>query len=166
MEPLVPHILQVISAALNAREEEAARDSILAVADVAEASPKFLRKHMDMVTSSMIQIAATSALDDSTRTAATEFVLSLCENAGGMVRKSRKVVAEALQLSLRLLCEVEDNEDWGTAEQADGFGDSLPDELSELGDQAVDRLARALGGKQTLEVSVNLRACISVHTSA
>lgn len=148
---MVPMMLQVLGAILNV-DELVARDALTALIDVAELQPTFLRSHMDQVGQAMLAITASEVLDAETRQLAAEFLLGLCENAAGMVRKCKWLVEALLPLGVQLLGEVEDDPDWGGQADAGATDDMLDEgeELEEVGARVIDGLAKALGGKAVL----------------
>jgi hypothetical protein len=154
-EALIPKQLQVISAALNDGEELGAREALQALLEIADVQPNFLRKNLVPVGEAMLTIAGTEDLDASTRQLGLEFLVTLAERSGGMMRKQMHLMKEAIPMAVTFICDVEEDEEWASREEPEGaFGDAQEgDELSAFGEQAIDRLSVALGGKAVMPVT-------------
>ena len=78
-----------------------------------------------------------------------EFVIALAESASGMMRKCKGQLNEFIVL-LKICADIGDSEfaEWAVEQNEESFGDGCEeDEFAEVGEQAFDRLARAIGGK-------------------
>lgn len=151
------HALQIIEALLKAGDEATFREVLSVLVQVAELHPKFFRNNLDDVGRAMIFISSTQDLDADTRELAVEFLLSLAENAGGMVRKSQYIVQSVVPLVIQMMCEVEDDEQWVTKfDDPETFTESNDAEnnISETGAAAIDRLSSSLGGSAVLPVAI------------
>lgn len=90
------------------------------------------------------------SLEEQTRSMAAEVLLTLAENAPGMMRKEPSFVISFLPACLRWVCLVEEDEDWYTSATPD---DQDNEALHAIAEQALDRVARALGGKAILPIT-------------
>jgi len=144
---MIPLMVQVLTEALNAQDEEAARTAIEEFISVAEEAPKFFRKHLDPMTQMSIQIVTATNLEDETRFLAVELLVTLAEQAPAMMRKQTTFLQNIVPLALQLMLVVEevDMAEWNST--ADD--DDNDTELSSLdvGKDCLDRLALSLGGK-------------------
>jgi len=154
-QSMVPLMLQTIGVALNAGDEDAAQDAVRRLIDVAEEHPRFLRKQLPDVVNAMMQIAETDSLDEGTRSLAAEFLVTLCEareKAPGMMRKLPQFVQRLFGCCMSFLLDIEDDPAWHAAEdekdENEGEG-----ELFEFGQECLDRIAIALGGKTLVPVA-------------
>lgn len=154
-QPMVPLLLAAVGQALNAGDEVTAQEAVERLIEIAEEHPRFLRKQLPDVASAMLQIAETDALDEGTRRLAAEFLVTLCEareKAPGMMRKLPQFVHRLFGCCLSFLMDIEDDPAWHTAEdekmENEGEG-----ELFEFGQECLDRLALALGGKTMVPVA-------------
>ena len=149
--PLVPALMNTLSGLLSGGNELSARDALEALVSVAEAQPTFWRTHLPLVWNAMCTVSSHQALEPETRTMALELLLAICEQAGGMVRKHTALIEQLVQVVMTVLCQVDDVDVsvWSTAEENEAtYGDSLDeDEISNIAEQALDRLATSLGGK-------------------
>lgn len=105
----------------------------------------------------MVFISSTQGLDSDTRELAVEFLLSLAENAGGMVRKSQYIVQSVVPLVIQMMCEVEEDEQWVSKfDDPETFTESndAENDISETGAAAIDRLSTSLGGSAVLPVAI------------
>ncbi len=85
---------------------------------------------------------------------ALEFVLSLCESASEMLRKHMDTIERVMHLAAQFACHVADDPAWAGKEDdftnTQGFADDATDDataMTALGDDALDRIARAIGGR-------------------
>lgn len=154
---LIGPMLRIIEGLLKAGDEATFREVLSMFVQVAELHPKFFRDHLEDVGRAMIFISSTQDLDADTRELAVEFLLSLAENAGGMVRKSQSIVQSVVPLVIQMMCEVEDDAAWVTKfDDPVTFTESTDAEnsVSETGAAAIDRLSSSLGGAAVLPVAI------------
>ena len=154
---LVPSMLKVLHGALDGGNEAASCEALQALIEIAEEQPKLVRDHLEQVTTTMATVVSAASLEDETRQLAMEFLVRLAENAGGMVRKNKTFVETVLvPLSISLIAQGVDADfdlaAWNAAvntvdegQYADADRDS--EHLAQVGEEAVDRIATALGGK-------------------
>ena len=149
--PLVPALMNTLSGLLSGGNELSARDALESLVSVAEAQPTFWRAHLPLVWNAMCTVSGHQALEPETRTMAMELLLAICEQAGGMVRKHTNLIEQLVQIVMSVLCQVDDVDvqEWSNSEENEAtYGDSLDeDEISNIAEQAMDRLATSLGGK-------------------
>eukprot|EP00736_Rhodelphis_marinus_P007337 Rmarinus@m.1215 len=143
---LMPSMLAVLQSMLADNSVDDANNSIKLLIEIAEAEPKFVRKHMAPVTTTFINIAAAQQLDEATRQLAVEFLVSLAENAPAMCRKHREFASSLIHVALEMMLELEDDSDW--YERNDNEDDDMNDSNFAVGQEALDRLALRLGGKK------------------
>lgn len=142
-QQLIPIMLGTISTALNEQKEEDAQTAIELFVDLAELDPTFLRPCLASVVQAMMTIASHTSLEDATRQLGVEFLITLCESKPTMLRKLPKFVENLIPIVLKFMLDLEDDEDWN--EQSDE--DNIDIANSDVGEEALDRLALALGGK-------------------
>jgi len=150
-QSLIPAMLQTISSALQANDEGEVRSALEVFVEIAESQPKFLKKSVVPCVEGMIQIASNSDLEDPTRHLALEFLLTVAENAPVTACKfdppgfCHAVVPVALKMMLEIECDTaEELAEWEAQEE-----DDEDTEITnyDVGEEALDRLAIALGGK-------------------
>jgi len=154
-QAMVPLLLGVLSDALNAGDEVAANVAVERLIEVADEHPRFLRRQINEVAGAMIKIAEAQSLDDGTRRLAAEFLVTLCEareKAPGMMRKLPQLVQQLFNCCVMFLLEIEDDPEWHTAED-EKTEDAGETELFEFGQECLDRIAIAIGGKSLLPVA-------------
>ncbi|KNC50497.1 importin beta-3 [Thecamonas trahens ATCC 50062] len=147
-EPLLPAMLEIVSDGLNSGVEDHAMKAIQFFIDISEFTPKALRPALDHVVNAMLQIATTEKLLHQTRQLALEFLTKICESAPAMMRKFDKFMDNVLPVCLTMMVAVEDSPGWQEHEDEDEFEIGI----SDFGEQALDRLAVALGGNTVLPV--------------
>eukprot|EP00040_Diaphanoeca_grandis_P033046 m.201493 g.201493 ORF g.201493 m.201493 type:complete len:1122 (-) comp32797_c1_seq1:134-3499(-) len=150
--PLLQCVIQVIMAACSNNNESSAQSGLESLIELAELEPKFFRSAMPLVIESLTQIGSAKTLDDGTRRLAIEVLLELCEEAAPMVRKYPALVEKLVPLFLEMCMEFEDDEEWSKIDD-----DDIGDEESNctFGEQSLDRLAIAMGGKAVLPIAFN-----------
>jgi hypothetical protein len=151
----VPALLAVVGAALNAGDELAAQQAVELLIEVADEHPRFLRRQLPAAVDAMLQIAESEALDEGTRRLATEFLVTLCEareKAPGMMRKLPNLVHRLFACCVAFLLDIEDDPAWHAAED-ERDAEEGEGELYDFGQQCLDRLALALGGKTLVPVA-------------
>ena len=153
---LVPSMLKVLHAALDSGNEAASCEALQALIEIAEESPKLVREQIQLVAQTMATVVGAASLEDETRQLAMEFLVRLAENASGMVRKNKSFVETVLvPLAIGLIAQGTEEDfdaaEWNAAaETAEGSyadADADAEHLSRVGEEAVDRIAIALGGK-------------------
>ena len=151
---LVPLMLQAISDALAAGDEAEVRTALEVFVEIAESQPKFLRRNVVECVQGMIAISSNADLEDATRHLALEFLLTIAENAGPTARKigtfCQQVVPVALGMMLEIECDTaEELAQWEQEEE-----DEEDTEITnyDVGEEALDRLAIAMGGKAMVPV--------------
>ena len=118
-----------------------------------EQHPTFFRPFMAPCLDAMVAIVQHAAFRRTTRLFAMEFMLSLCESAPDMLRKHLAQIETMLRTAAMFVCHVPDEPDWASKEDDLTNSQSLldvPDDASAMaaiGDDAFDRIARAIGGR-------------------
>ncbi|KAI9907041.1 hypothetical protein PsorP6_004517 [Peronosclerospora sorghi] len=154
---LVNPMLRIIERLVNAGDEVIFREVLSALVQIAEVHPKFFRSSLDDVARAMIFVCLAHELDTETRELSLEFLISLCENAGGMVRKSQFIVSNVVPLAIQLMCEVEEDETWVQKfDDPDTFpvANDAENSISDAAAAAIDRLSSSLGGNAVLPVAI------------
>ncbi|POM61960.1 Importin-like protein, partial [Phytophthora palmivora] len=141
---IIGPMLRIIEVLVNSGDEVAFREVLSALVQIAEVHPKFFRNSLDDVARAMIFVCSSQELDSETRELALEFLISLCENAGGMVRKSQFIVTNVVPLVIQLMCEVEEDETWVQKfDDPETFTEAndADNSISDAGAAAIDRLS-------------------------
>lgn len=115
--------------------------------EIAEIAPKFLKSVLDQVFELCIHILMHNE-STSRKHLALEVIVTLAENASGMIRKNAaKYVPLIVPQILAMMVDLDDDPEWSVQ-------DEIEDEDEEsnpiTGESAMDRLACALGGKTML----------------
>jgi len=140
-------MFETVSAALNARKEEEALEALQILVELADLEPTFLRPHLITVVNAMLTIANTNQLGDAIRQLGLEFLVTLAEQRPGMVRKIPNFIQNLVPVVLNFMMDLE--EEWDQEEDEED-----EDEVTnhDVGDECIDRLALALGGKTIIPV--------------
>eukprot|EP00656_Telonema_subtile_P014993 TRINITY_DN17773_c0_g1_i2.p1 TRINITY_DN17773_c0_g1~~TRINITY_DN17773_c0_g1_i2.p1 ORF type:complete len:498 (+),score=142.66 TRINITY_DN17773_c0_g1_i2:144-1637(+) len=147
---LLSPMLQCIGDFLSATDEVAARKGMQLFIEVAEHDRvAFFKPGIMPILQAMVQIASTEELEDDTKHLSLEFVLTLLEAKPGMVRKKMpQLVERVFQIALTWMLEVEDTKVWVVGAMADSNADDVT--AYDVGLEAMDRIAIAIGGKTLL----------------
>ena len=153
-QALVPLMLQCIVDALAANDEDTVRSALEVFVEIAESQPKFLKTNLMELIQGMIQISGNTELDDSTRHLALEFLLTVAENSPATARKMGTFCAQVVPVALGMMLEIECDTPDELAEWENQQEDEEDTEITnyDVGEEALDRLAIALGGKTVVPV--------------
>ncbi|TPX44882.1 hypothetical protein SeLEV6574_g04238 [Synchytrium endobioticum] len=150
---LIPLALTAMHGALEAHAESPVMEALSFFIELAEYHPKMLRPIMSKLIPYMIQIMSSDELEDGTRHTALELLLTLAEFAPAMMRKQDSFVKTLVPTLLEWMADVEDDPGWYTTTDLEDMDN---DDFPLVGEQAMDRLARYLGGKTIVPVTFGL----------
>lgn len=156
-QKLLPSMLQTLTISLNSQEESIAQEALEMFIEVAGVHPRFLRKQLHEIVSTMLQIAEAKGLEDATRQLALEFLITLVdarEQAPGMMRKVPQFMDRIFAVLLDMLLDLEDEQSWYEAnddEEDVGAGSNY-----EAAQEYLDRAAVSLQGNTVLPVASKL----------
>lgn len=159
-EDLIPLMLRPLQHSLETGNEEDARTIIELLIEVAETEPKFWKSSLHIICPPMLTIASRHQADDDesgrrTRQLALEFLVTVSEKLPSQCRKMGNFVQSVFPVGLNMMLEKEDDPDWYEQEDDDELGDSYTN--FDAGQESLDRIAIALGGKTVLPIA---EACI------
>lgn len=116
--------------------------------DIAEIAPKYLKSCLDDVFELCISILNDNDCASTRKHLALEVIVTLAENASGMVRKNgTKYIAAVVPQILLMMVDLEDDAEWSVQDEIE---DEDEDSNPITGESAMDRLSCALGGKTML----------------
>ncbi|KAF9939192.1 hypothetical protein BGZ65_011271 [Modicella reniformis] len=148
--PLMSSMLDTLSALLTAQEEPGLVEGLTVMIELAEHSPRLFRQVLIILLPFLLGIVKNAKeLEDRTRQSALEMLLTLAECAPNSIRKLPDFAANLVPVTLEMMTEIEDDEEWYNADDLD---EEDPEENHVVGEHAMDRLARALGGKAMLPI--------------
>ncbi|CAG8482986.1 1549_t:CDS:10, partial [Ambispora gerdemannii] len=147
---LMPLMLGVLAPLVSQRDEDGLVDGIMVFIELGENLPRVFRPVLPNVTTFAINITKDKSLEDGTRQTALELLLTLSEASPSMMRKTSDFCAHVIPIALEMMTELDDSEEWYTTEDLE---DDDNDENYVIGEHAMDRLARYLGGKAVLPVA-------------
>jgi hypothetical protein len=164
-QALIPAALGALGRALSSGDEAVAQELLELFVALADAEPRFLRKHLPEAVDAMLSVAGAEQLEPPTRSLAAEFAVTLAEardKAPGMVRRLPNFAGRLFEALMGFLLDIEDDPLWHSAESAgaaDGAAqheDEGHGELFDGGQEYLDRAAIALGGKALLPAAGTL----------
>nr|XP_033514870.1 importin-5-like isoform X6 [Nicotiana tomentosiformis] len=155
-QELLPALLRRLTDTLsNSDEEVAAHDVLILFMDFAKDEPRFLRRQLMDVVSTMFEIAEDESLKEETRHLATELLLTMVETrkrAPGMMKRLPLFISRCFALLLKLLLDVKDDPAWHSVEiMKDDTGETSN---FSFGKECLDRFSRALGGKSIAHIAI------------
>lgn len=154
-QPLVPHMLGALGHFLRLGDSEAANDALENMIEVADTTPKFLRKQLQDIVNAMVQMAMTESLEAGVRSLATEFLITVCERKEQipqMLKRMPNFVQQLFEVLMPFLLDIEDVIEWHQASELEDE-DSGHGELYEFGQECLDRVAIAFKGKAVVPVA-------------
>eukprot|EP00252_Welwitschia_mirabilis_P001402 TRINITY_DN11268_c0_g1_i1.p1 TRINITY_DN11268_c0_g1~~TRINITY_DN11268_c0_g1_i1.p1 ORF type:complete len:1174 (+),score=249.39 TRINITY_DN11268_c0_g1_i1:398-3523(+) len=156
-QDLIPLMMQTLTEALNRGEEATAQEALEMFIELAGTEPRFLRRQIVDVVSSMLQIAEAESLEEGTRHLAIEFIITLAEareRAPGMMRKFPQFIGRLFAILMKMLLDIEDDAAWHAANTEDE--DAGETSNYSVGQECLDRLAISLGGNTIVPVASEL----------
>ncbi|TPX30988.1 hypothetical protein SmJEL517_g05575 [Synchytrium microbalum] len=150
---LIPTALSAMHSALEAKAETQVMESLSYFIDLAEFYPKTLRPVMPRLVPYMIQIMSTTTLEAGTRHTALELLLTLAESASAMMRKQDSFAKTIIPQLLEWMADVDDDQEWYTTTDLEDMDN---EDFCMVGEQAMDRLARCIGGKTVVPITFSL----------
>ncbi|CAG8588523.1 5786_t:CDS:10, partial [Dentiscutata erythropus] len=149
---LMPQMLEVLSPLVAHRDEDGLVDGIMVFIELGENSPRVFRPVLPIVMPFAINIMKDKSFEEGTRQTALELLLTLSEASPSMMRKTPDFCSQVIPISLEMMTELDDYEEWYTTDDLD---DDDNDENYVIGEHAMDRLARNIGGKAVLPIAFN-----------
>ncbi|KAF9365094.1 hypothetical protein BGX34_011434 [Mortierella sp. NVP85] len=147
---LMPSMLDTLNALLAAKEESGLVEGLVVMIELAENSPRLYRHVLIAVLPFLLNIVKNAKeLEDRTRQSALELLLTLAECASSLIKKVPDFATNLVPVALEMMTELEDDQEWYNSDDLD---EEDPEENHVIGEHAMDRLARALGGKAMLPV--------------
>lgn len=154
-QPLVPHMLGALGHFLTVGDADAAHDALENMIEVADTTPKFLRKQLQDIVNAMVQMAMTESLEAGVRSLATEFLVTVCERKDQlpqMLKRLPNFVQQIFEVLMPFLLDIEDVIEWHQASELEDE-DSGHGELYEFGQECLDRVAISFKGKAVVPVA-------------
>ncbi|KAJ2636096.1 importin subunit beta-3 [Coemansia sp. RSA 1286] len=150
LTPMIGPMLAVLEPLVQSGDEAGLVDALLALMEAAQEAPKMFRGVLDSLIPFATTIAKNSDMESRTQQSAVELLVTLAEVAPGMCRKNAQFCQQLVPVCMQMMSSIEDDEDW---HNSDSLEDGDNDESWVFGEQTMDRLAIALGGKQVLPIA-------------
>ncbi|VDN02262.1 unnamed protein product [Thelazia callipaeda] len=149
----IPAVIQVCQHVVATEDDDDV--PLQCLGDLATSVPKALQPYLSDVFTLCSSTAADVEKDDSYRHSALEVIVSLCENASGMVKKNAATFFPAiLKQCLNFMTELDDDVDeWLNCDSAEE--DSGEDAVG-IGESSLDRISCSLGGKFILNTFLHI----------
>jgi hypothetical protein len=147
---LLPQMLSTLQTFYQAGDEDALSDALQSFIDLAGSHAKLFKNELPNLLSFCVMILNNLDIDEKPRKSSLELLLTITQEAPGLARKTPNLTSELVPICLKMMTEVEDDESWHTSDEVE------PEDYEELyivGEQAIDRLSRSIGGKQMVPVA-------------
>lgn len=148
----VPLIIALVAETMLAEGDHC--DSALnSLVEIAEKCPTLLRHQFDPLVQLCIKALSEADVPESRKHLGLEIMISIAEAAPATMRKrGAPYLAQIITQLLELMTEIEDDEDWSTADVVEEEDyDSNP----VIGETSLDRLACSVGGKTILPLVIS-----------
>eukprot|EP00808_Paulinella_micropora_P024555 g22300.t1 len=152
LQELVPMLFHTLGQAYQKKDDDLIQDTVKVLSELAEKRPRCLKDIVKQVVMSVAKVAQDSQLDEDTRLAGLEFLVSLAEAGKGMVRKVKEFPATVIPIAFAFMLHLEVSPEWERWED----DDDEDQKLFKAGEGALGRLAEALRGKSFLPVAWKL----------
>ncbi|ODQ56549.1 ARM repeat-containing protein [Saitoella complicata NRRL Y-17804] len=149
---LLPACLNVLPPLSTTHDSETLATALTSLIELAETHPKMFKNYFTMIVQFGLSVIKDKEHENVARQAALELLITFCEGAPGMCRKEDSYASNLVVECLAFLTDVgaEDDDaqqEWNETEDLDA---DESDANHIVGEQALDRLARKLGGKTVL----------------
>lgn len=148
---ILPPMLLVLQAALEAGLESASTSALQVFVDCAEEAPDFMRPHLNAILDAMLSLCRHPM--DSIKQLALEFLITLAEARPAMARAIDSFTTMLVPVIMEFIMEVEEYPEWNETLQEE---DDLDVTNNLVGEECMDRLALAIRGKTICPVVFNL----------
>ena len=108
--------LKVLSPLIAQRDEDGLVDGIMVFIELGENLPRVFRPVLPSVMPFAINIMKDKSFEDGTRQTALELLLTLAEASPSMMRKTQDFCTQIIPISLEMMTELDDSEDWYTTD--------------------------------------------------
>eukprot|EP00871_Galdieria_phlegrea_P002659 jgi/Galph1/3394/GphlegSOOS_G2049.1 len=151
-QDLAPLMLQTLNLVVSRGHLEETKSCLESLVEVTDSESKYFKKFVAPYGEFMAKLASESSLDEGIRQEALEFLVSISEKLPNVCKKTRNFVSNVFQVSLSMMLELDDDPDWYVVDDEDeddcGFSSNF-----DAGQEALDRIALAFGGKTLLPVA-------------
>jgi len=145
---LLGPMVQVLATALSEGDETRARSACQELIELVDLDVKFLRPEMHNICELMLQVAQADSLDDDVRQLSVEFLVSTAEKVPGMFRKLG-LAEQVLPVAMSFMLSLDDDDEWA---EHDGEEEDSDADNYHVGEECMDRLGLAIGGRTVLPV--------------
>lgn len=142
---IMPGIINGVAESVSTKQDDCLLKCLIELADKV---PKFLRGHLEGILPFCLKIVSNAENEDHQRQLALEVIVTLSESAPAMIRKNWKYIPDLVPETLALMVDLEDDPEWSIQDDPDDDDDI--DSNAIMGENSLDRLACALGGKTIL----------------
>lgn len=150
LENLIPGLMNVLPPFLTKQDAESLTFALNAISELVEAYPKMFRDMFADLVNFCIATIREKQLENSSRQASLEVLVLFAESAPGMCRKDPNYTKDIIMECLSLMTDLGDTADTSEWLATEDLDQDESDANHVAGEQALDRLARKLGGRTIL----------------
>ena len=150
LEAIVPALMNVMPPLLEASDSDGLTSALNALSELIEEYPKMFKSMFSSMVTFCIVVIRNRSLDDAARQAALEVLVIFAEGAPGMCRKDPNYVNDIVVECFAMMTDLGDDEDVKEWLSTDDLDEDESNANHAAAEQALDRLARKLGGKTIL----------------
>ncbi|KAK8961974.1 hypothetical protein KSP40_PGU006553 [Platanthera guangdongensis] len=139
-QDLLPAMIRALTESLTSVNETIAQEAVELLVDLADTDPEFLRGQLPDMVGSLLLIAESDSLAESTRHLAVEFLATLAvalDRAPGMILKKPQYIGRLVTVLMNMLLDISDN---------DIENNDAGETGNYVGQKCLGRLSIALGG--------------------
>ncbi|KAK6590573.1 karyopherin beta [Cryptosporidium xiaoi] len=168
--PLIPLILETLHKLISA-QHTLVLDVLYRLTTISESDPAFYKQHFPVFFPQILNIAKNAQLSTDVRQAAIECLLCIVETRPVMCTKHPSFVNDMVSTLLSFMLEFDDDPNWAevTIEQEENDLESEIDDddsLYPIGEEGIDRLARALDADSFIPVFYHFITIYMQETTA
>jgi hypothetical protein len=154
-ETMMPFIFQTFPILINLKDrQELLQSAFSYLTELAEVFPKLFKPTLSPLIDLIVQIISDLEYESSTQQAGLELLLTIMEAAPSLMKKQSSFVSSIVPLMIQWMSDLEDEEDWYTTLNVEEDDDESGNDV--VGEQAMDRLARGLGGAIMLPIAFSM----------
>ena len=154
LSPLLIVAFEILPPLAQSGDFDNLRPALLTFTSLASSHPSLFESHLNNILTFAGEIADTSACPFEVRQPALELLLSLAEGIAASCRRNSRFSETFIKICLKWLSVRCTDQDWETTEDLDDVPEE--EEPAQVGEEYIDRLSTALGGKAILPPAFSL----------
>lgn len=154
LSPILVITFELLPPLAQTGDFDSLRHALLTFTSLASSHPALFESHLNNVLNFAAEIAENDACPFEVRQPALELLLSLAEGVSAACRRNARFSGIFIRICLKWMSIRSSDEDWETTEDIDDVPEE--EEQAQVGEEYIDRLSSALGGKAILPPAFTL----------